>query len=98
MARRGVVKVPLGCRDEVDTKFLQGGHHDGVVVAVAREPGQRVDDDVTDVRVCAQVLDHITECVAVFDRFGGLAGVDEFGYDRCADFMGAFVCGFPLHG
>ncbi|HKR48723.1 MAG TPA: hypothetical protein VJT72_03925 [Pseudonocardiaceae bacterium] len=84
--------------DECHAELVECHHHDRVVVSVAGEAGECVDDDVANVWVGFEVGDHFSEGVAVLDRFGGLAGVGELGDEDGAEFFRAGGDGFALGG
>ena len=95
-AGRGGVEVAFGGGNERDAELFEGHHHDGVVVAVTGEAGERVDDDVADVRVGLEVGDHVAESVTMLDRLRRLPGIDEFLDDDGVEFLGPFDDGRAL--
>nr|WP_179577206.1 hypothetical protein [Leifsonia psychrotolerans] len=82
--------------DKLDAAFLKISHDDGVVDAVARETGELVDDDVIDVAVAADALQHLLES----DTFGHLSGgaprLDVLGNDGDAELVSFALAGHAL--
>ncbi|WTI33028.1 hypothetical protein OH817_03915 [Kocuria rhizophila] len=72
----------LGRGDQGDSAFVQIGHDDRVVGAVAGEAGELVDDDVVDVAVAADAFEHLLERDALGHLGGRPAGFDVLVHDR----------------
>nr|WP_255508228.1 hypothetical protein [Chryseoglobus sp. 28M-23] len=88
----------LGCGDQRHAALLQVGHDDGVVGTVPGEAGQLVDDDVVDVFVAADALQHLLEGNALGHLCSRDTGLDVLGDDGQPELFGLALAGLPLGG
>nr|WP_307220010.1 hypothetical protein [Microbacterium sp. SORGH_AS_0888] len=86
----------LGRGDERHAAFLKLGHNDGVVNAVAGEAIELVDDDVVDVLLAADALQHLLERHALLHLCAASPGFDVLLDDREAELVSLAATCNPL--
>nr|WP_229866491.1 MULTISPECIES: hypothetical protein [Sinomonas] len=81
---------------ERDAALAQVSHYDGIVVAVPCHAGELVDDDVLDVLVVADSLEHLLEFHPADHRRGRFASLDVLANYRQSELLGLALAGHAL--